>query len=97
MDFHVRAFIWVVIIVIICISIFTIIYYFINKEHEDEVNRGFSNSLYTAITVQTNIGMKNEPQGTAFRYLIMVQSLLSYIITLGFAYVILKFILRDRK
>ena len=97
MDFHVKAFIWVVLIVIVCIAIFTLIYYFINKDNEDEINKGFSNSLYTAVTVQTNIGMKNEPQGTAFRYLIMTQSILSYIITLGFAYVILKFILKDRK
>lgn len=96
MDFHVKSFIITIIIVIIFIIIFSFIYYSINNDSIDEDDKGYLNSLYTSITIQTNIGMKPEPKKTSMKYWIMVQSLLSYIITIGFLYVIIKSVMRGK-
>ena len=97
MDPHIKAFIYIFIIVIICIVIFSFIYVSINEDDSDPINKGYLNSLYTSVTIQTNIGMKGEPTTTALKYWIMIQSILSYVITLGFAYVLLKYIMIDKQ
>ena len=97
MDPHIKAFIYIFIIVIICIIIFAFIYNSITGDDYDPQNKGFLNSLYTSVTIQTNIGMKDQPTTTALKYWIMVQSFLSYTITLGFAYVFLKYIMIDKQ
>jgi hypothetical protein len=48
------------------------------------------------ITIQTNIGMKSEPKKTSLKYWVMVQSLLSYVITIGFLYVIIKSVMKGK-
>jgi hypothetical protein len=96
MDFHVKAFLITLAIVIIFIIIFSFIYFSINRDSIEEQDKGYLNSLYTSITIQTNIGMKAEPKKTSLKYWIMIQSLLSYIITIGFLYVIIKSVFRGK-
>jgi hypothetical protein len=96
MDFHVKSFVITLVIVVIFIIIFSFIYFAINRDSIDEDDKGYLNSLYTSITIQTNIGMKAEPKKTSLKYWIMIQSLLSYIITIGFLYVIIKSVMKGK-
>jgi cell division protein YceG involved in septum cleavage len=97
MDFYVKSLIITIAIVIIFIFIFSFIYFGIIRDSIDEQDKGYLNSLYTSITIQTNIGMKAEPKKLSMKYWIMVQSILSYIITIGFLYVIIKSIMKVKQ
>jgi len=89
MDFRVKSLLITILIITISIFIFSFIYHAINKDDIDEQNRGYLNSLYTSVTIQTNVGMKGEPTKNSLKWLFIVQSFISYSVALGFAYIIL--------
>lgn len=95
MDYHIKTVLILLIIFIVCIIIFSFIYNSINKNSDDPLEKGYVNSLYTSITIQTNIGMKSEPKNNSIRAWVMVQSIISYFITVGFLLIILKYIFRN--
>jgi hypothetical protein len=97
MDFYVKSLIITIAIVIIFIFIFSFIYFGINRDSIDEQDKGYLNSLYTSFTIQTNVGMKAEPKKVSMKYWVMFQSLLSYIISLGFLYIVSNIFIKNKK
>jgi hypothetical protein len=91
MDYRLKSVLVLFILIVLLAIIFSLIYYNINKNSEDPQEKGYLNSLYTSITIQTNIGMKSEPTKKTMKYWIMVQSVISYFITVGFLFVIFKY------
>ena len=98
MDYHIKALIIIIVITILLIIIFAIIYWRIQESQEDDGNnnKGFSNAIYTSVTIQTMVGMDNEPKLTSLRWLYSLQALLSYAIMIGLIYVILKNALKPK-
>jgi hypothetical protein len=96
MDYHIKSVIILFILIVILSLIFSLIYYNINKNSDIEQDKGYLNSLYTSITIQTNIGMKSEPTKKNMKIWIMVQSTLSYFITVGFLFIIFKYMFSNK-
>ena len=97
MDKEVLAFIILVILFAICIVIFSFIYHSYNKDDSDPAARSYSYSLYTAVTIQTGIGLSNPPNihNKSLQYWVMAQSIISYLLIIGVVFIALKIIFRN--
>lgn len=96
MDKEILAFIIVIIIFIISVVIFSFIYHSYNKNDTDQDVRAYSYSLYTAVTIQTCIGLSNPPNihNKSLQAWVMVQSVIAYSLIIGVVFVALKIIFR---
>lgn len=92
MNKYITPFLITILLVAISIVIFSLIYHHLHSDNPDPYIRGWMNSFYTAVTIQTNIGMAEVPERdkVSLRAWYIVQSLISYIITLGLIFFIYK-------
>lgn len=92
MNKYITPFLITLLLVAICIVIFACIYHHLERNNEDSYTRGWMNAFYTATTIQTNIGMAEPPkrENTAVRAWYIVQSLISYTITIGLIFILFK-------
>jgi hypothetical protein len=92
MNKYLTPFLLTLLIVAISIVIFAAIYHHLERNSEDSYTRGWMNAFYTATTIQTNIGMAEPPkrENTTVRAWYIVQSLISYTITIGLIFVLFK-------
>jgi cyanate permease len=92
MNRYITPFLITILLVAICIVTFALIYHHLHSDSTDPYTRGWMHSFYTAVTIQTNIGMAEVPERdkVSLRAWYIVQSLLSYIITLGLIFFIYK-------
>jgi hypothetical protein len=76
----------------ISIVIFALIYHSLEQDNVDPYARGWMNAFYTATTIQTNIGMAEPPrkENTTVRAWYIVQSLISYVLTIGLVFILFK-------
>jgi hypothetical protein len=98
MNKYLLAFLIVMLIFVASILIFATIYYNLEKDDTTPYVRTWTDSLYVAITIQTNIGLANTPiyEGNGIRNWIMVQSILSYIVTFGGIIILTKVIFEKK-
>jgi hypothetical protein len=77
---------------VIFIVIFAVIYHSLEQDNADPYARGWMNAFYTATTIQTNIGMAEPPkkESTTVRAWYIVQSIISYVLTIGLVFVLFK-------
>ena len=96
MDKEVLAFIILVILFAICIVVFSFIYHSFNKDDSIIEARSYSYSLYTAVTIQTGIGLSNPPNihNKSLQAWVMVQSIIAYLLIIGVVFIALKIIFR---
>ena len=94
MNKYLLAFSIVILIFAVNVLIFATIYYNVKENDTTPYVRTWTDSLYVAVTIQTNIGLANSPiyQGNAIRNWIMVQSILSYLITFVGVFILSKVI-----
>jgi len=97
MDYNFKSVLVLFVLIVIIIVIFSFIYYNINKNSDDPQDKGYLNSLYTSITIQTNVGMKSEPTKNSMKYWVMVQSVSSYLLSIGFLFLILRYIFTNNE
>lgn len=92
MNKYLTPFLITILLVVVLIVIFALIYHHLESDNENPYARGWMNAFYTATTIQTNIGMATppEPEKTSVRAWYIVQSILSYLITLGLIFVLFK-------
>ncbi len=92
MNKYLTPFLLTLLLVAISIVIFALIYHHLESDNIDPYNRGWMNAFYTATTIQTNIGMAEppKPEKTSVRAWYIVQSLISYTITIGLIFVLFK-------
>ena len=92
MNKYLTPFLITILLVAICIVIFATIYHHLERNSDDAYARGWMNAFYTATTIQTNIGMAEPPkrENTTVRAWYIVQSLISYTITIGLIFVLFK-------
>lgn len=92
MNKYLLALLIVLVLFTTSILIFATIYYNLEKNDTQPYVKTWTDSLYVAITIQTNIGLANTPiyERNALRNWIMVQSVLSYIITFGVILILTK-------
>ena len=97
MDKEVLAFIILVIIFIISALVFSFIYYSYNKNDSNSDAREYSYSLYTAITIQTGIGLSNPPNihNKSLQYWVIAQSVIAYLLIIGAVFIAVKLIFRN--
>lgn len=76
----------------ISIVVFALIYHNLEQNNIDPYARGWMNAFYTATTIQTNIGMAEPPkkESTTVRAWYIVQSIISYVLTIGLVFVLFK-------
>ena len=91
------AFVIVILIFIVSVTIFAFIYHSYNKDDIDPEKRTFTNALYTSITIQTTIGLSDPPNANvkSLQIWVMVQSIITYLIGLGIVFVLLKSFSKD--
>jgi heme A synthase len=92
MNKYLLAFSIIILIFVVNILIFATIYYNVKENDTTPYVRTWTDSLYVAITIQTNVGLANSPlyEGNAIRNWIMVQSILSYLITFAGIFILSK-------
>jgi cyanate permease len=92
MNRYITPFLITLLLVAILIVIFALIYHNLHSDSKDPYTRGWMHSFYTAVTIQTNIGMAEVPDRdkVSLKAWYIVQSLLSYIITLGLVFFVFK-------
>lgn len=90
MEYYIKAILIVTVVIFAFIILFSLIYFFIKKADDNIPDKSYIEALYTAVTIQTTIGMDSEPTNQGLKIAYMIQSLLAYFITLGFIYIILK-------
>jgi hypothetical protein len=97
MDKEVLAFIILIIIFIISVIIFSFIYYSYNDDDTNPEVRAYSYSLYTAITIQTGVGLSNPPNihNKSLQYWVMAQSVIAYLLIIGAVFIAVKLIFRN--
>jgi len=98
MHYHIKAIIFLFIIIIASTLLFSLIYYLIEKNdpNVEEHNKGYFNSFYTSVTIQTLIGLDSEPKSNSLKAWYIVQSLFAYTISIGFIYIVLKNLFRPK-
>jgi hypothetical protein len=86
------AFVIVILIFIVSVTIFAFIYHSYNKDDIDPDRRSFTHALYTSVTIQTTIGLSDPPNANvkSLQIWVMVQSIITYLIGLGIVFVLLK-------
>jgi hypothetical protein len=97
MDKRILGLLIVVLIFVICVIIFAFIYYSYNKNDPDPDVRSFTHALYTSITIQTTIGLSDPPNANikSLQRWVMVQSVITYLIGLGFVFIIVKVMFKE--
>lgn len=87
----------VVLIFIVSVTIFAFIYHSYNKDDPDPEKRSFTNAFYTAITIQTTIGLSDPPNSNvkSLQIWVMIQSIITYLIGLGLVFFLLKYFSKD--
>ena len=97
MDKEVLAFIILVILFIISVVIFSFVYYSYNDDDTNPAVRAYSYSLYTAVTIQTGVGLSNPPNihNKSLQYWVMAQSIIAYLLIIGVVFIALKIIFRN--
>jgi hypothetical protein len=90
--YYFTPFLITLLIAAISIVIFAIIYHSLEQDNIDPYARGWMNAFYTATTIQTNIGMAEPPkkESTTVRAWYIVQSLISYVLTIGLVFILFK-------
>ena len=98
MNKYLLGFLIVILMFTASILIFATIYYNLEKNDTAPYVKTWTESLYVSITIQTNIGMANTPvyERNAIRNWIMVQSVISYLITFGGILILTKVIFEKK-
>lgn len=93
---HPKVLALLIILVIFFISafIFAWIYYIYINDDPDPYINSFSNALYLSVTIQTAIGLTGPPQPYVerLRNWIMVQSFITYLLSLGVIFILIKIV-----
>jgi hypothetical protein len=86
MNRYITPFIILILIVLISIIIFALIYHHLNKDSNNPYVNSWLNSFYTSVTIQTAVGFGSivqENENDNIRIAYILQSLISYMITIG--------------
>ena len=97
MDKEVLAFIILIILFIISVIVFSFVYYAYNDDDTNPAVRAYSYSLYTAVTIQTGVGLSNPPNihNKSLQYWVMAQSIIAYLLIIGAVFIAVKLIFRN--
>ena len=99
MDKNILAFLIVIVIFAISVTVFAFIYHGYNKENEDPYERSFTHAMYTSFTIQTTIGLSDPPNShrKSLQIWVMVQSFITYVISLGVVFILIKSLYKEEK
>ena len=100
MNPKILALLIILLIFFISVFVFAFIYYSYVNDDKDPFVNSYSAALYLSVTIQTAIGLSGPPTEYVerLRYWIMLQSFISYLITLGLVFILIKvFYEKDNK